>query len=117
MTIADRLREVWRRSWTENRPVRAAVAVAASALGLATALLSAALGHCSAFGGRCPDPPQPWWQDDVFGGVFGGMALATFAIVVAVRPGRRGLLVAVGAALAAGLPVAIIVARAVHTGP
>lgn len=117
MTIGDRLRALRRRSWTGNRRVRVLVAVAASTLGLATAWLSAALGHCSAFGGGCPDLPPPWWQDDVFGGVFGGVALATFASVVAVRPGRRGLLLAVGAAVAVSLPVALVVARAVHRGP
>lgn len=96
--------------------MRATVAAVATALGLTVAFLSAALGHCSAFGGLCPNPPQPWWQDDVFGGVLFGVALATFAIVAALRPGRRGVLLAVGAAVAVSLPVAIIVSRLAHTG-
>lgn len=96
--------------------MRAVVAAVATAFGLTVAFLSAALGHCSAFGGLCPSPPQPWWQDDVFGGVLSGVALAAFAIVVALRPDGRGVMLAVGTAVAVSLPVAMIVSRAAHAG-
>ena len=74
--------------------MRAVVAAVATAFGLTVAFLSAVPGHCSAFGGLRPSPPQPWWQDDVFGGVLSGVALAVIAIVVALRPHGRGVLLA-----------------------
>lgn len=116
MTLLRRVRDVWIRHWMQRRWVRVAVAVVVSMLGGFVAFVSAAFGHCAAFGGLCPDPPQPWWQDDVLGGVMVGIALVVFSIGIAIRTDRRGVLLSAAAAAAISIPVAIVAARAAHTG-
>jgi hypothetical protein len=55
--------------------------------GLAFALLVSAIGHCSAFGGRCPADPEPLMQNDVFGSVAATIAIAVWVVALC-RPGR-----------------------------
>jgi hypothetical protein len=80
------------------------------------ALFAAAFGHCAAFGGRCPATPPPPHEDDVFGGLAVGLAVLVASLVLAVRPGRRGLpLVAI--LLPVGvLPSAYLLSVATHRG-
>lgn len=72
-------------------------------VGFAIAVLTVAVGHCSAFGGRCPAEPQPLWENDVFGGVGSAVAVSVFAIAVAVRPSRRGVAIGSVVAVTVGL--------------
>jgi hypothetical protein len=84
--------------------------------GAAWTMAIAAVGHCAAFGGRCPSPPPPLLEDDVFGGLVVGLTLAVASVVLALRPGRRGLrLVAVLVPLGV-LPLAYALAIASHRG-
>lgn len=74
-------------------------------VGLAIIMLVSAVGHCSAFGGRCPAEPLPLLEDDVFGKAFLGGLLAVAAPVWLARPGWRQ----VGRAFVIGIPVALLI--------
>lgn len=87
----------------QNTALRAVLAGVVAAGGLGVAAFTLALGHCSAFGGRCPAEPVPLWENDVFGGVGIGVAVSVFALAAAIRPSRRGLIVGAIAAAALGL--------------
>lgn len=50
--------------------------VLAVLVGLATVVLVIAVGHCSAFGGRCPAEAPPLFDDEVFWMSVAGAALA-----------------------------------------
>lgn len=68
-----------------------------------------ALGHCSAFGGRCPAEPEPLLENDVFGTVAVTIGIAVWIVGLCLRPNRSeavvgfltGLVVGVVAGLAA----------------
>jgi hypothetical protein len=82
--------------------------------GLLLVLVAATFGSCSAFGGRCPQDPPPWYDDDVF-----GMAAAGAALVVAVpwfvtRPSRTRFVQALAAGAAAALLVGWVVRSSAH---
>lgn len=72
--------------------------------GFGIALFTVALGHCSAFGGRCPADPQPLLQDDVFGGVAVGLFVGLLSAALALWPDRTGVVVGIGA----GAPLALV---------
>ena len=97
------------------RRVRLALAICAVVLGAGIVLLAAAVGHCSAFGGRCPADPPPLWDDDVFGTAAMGAALAVGLPVWLVQPSVRRLRMAVPLALGAALVVGLI-ARSAASG-
>jgi hypothetical protein len=80
------------------------------------ALLVAAIGHCAAFGGRCPAPRPPLLEDDIFGGLVLGLSVLVTSVVLAIRPDRRGVsLVAI--LLPVGvLPLAYAITVASHRG-
>jgi hypothetical protein len=76
----------------------------------------AVVGHCAAFGGRCPSPPPPLLEDDVFVGLVVGLSVAVASVVLALRPDRRGArLVAVLVPLGV-LPAAYAIAVVSHRG-
>jgi hypothetical protein len=75
--------------------------VATGALLIAAATMM--VGHCSAFGGRCPAVPEPWWENEVLGGVGLSTGVAVLAIGAALRPDRRGVVRAAAAAVVVGL--------------
>ena len=60
-------------------------------LGAGIVLLAAAVGHCSAFGGRCPAEPPPLWDDDVFGTAAMGAALAVGLPATWINPSGYGV--------------------------
>jgi hypothetical protein len=93
-----------------SRALRTALAVGVAIGGTYLAVVLAAIGHCGAFGGLCPAPPQPLWEDDVFGSVAVVMWITTVVAGFVIRPTRRGAAVAatlgVVIGLAVGLPAA-----------
>lgn len=84
-------------------------------IGTGLVLYVTAVGHCSAFGGRCPSDRPPLLDDDVFRfAVFGGL-IAIVPPIWLRQPGWRRA----GRALAIGLPVAVLIgfmARGVVAG-
>lgn len=88
------------------RSLRLVLAVAAVIAGALLVLLAVAVGHCSAFGGRCPAEPVPLWEDDVFGTSFAGGLVAVAVPVWLARPGWRRMV----QAAAVGTPVALLIA-------
>lgn len=87
-----------------HRPLGIVIRVAAGAggvlLGGVLVPLGVFVGPCDAFGGACPSPDG--LQGDVYGTIGSGLALAVAAPILAWRPDRRGVLLA----LAISLPVA-----------
>jgi hypothetical protein len=94
---------------------RAIVAGVAVVGGVCFAMIGLALGSCGFAGGTCPAPAVPWWEDDVFGVVATGSAVAVGVPLVAWRPDRRGFVAGVAGALAT-LPVAWLLVNAARTG-
>ena len=99
----------------QHGKVRAALAAAVVVAGLGVAVLTLMVGHCSAFGGRCPAEPVSLWDNDVFGGVGIAVAVSAFALAVAIRPDRRGVTVGAVAAVVAG-PIAGLWAAVAASG-
>jgi len=85
--------------------LRIVVAVSAIVIGGMIALVTAAIGHCSAFGGTCPRPGSSM-NGDVFWGVAFGIAIAVGVPLWMRSPSWRGLaralLIAALVALLAG---------------
>jgi hypothetical protein len=107
-----RLRDVLRRLW-----FRAVVGVVGACAGAMLSLLVALVGHCSFVGGRCPaTPPPPLWQDDVAGGLVVGLGVMVWSVVLAIRPDRRGVVVALVVQGVVAVPLAITIARGAHLG-
>lgn len=90
--------------------VRWIVGIVAAGLGVATAVVVTAIGHCSAFGGRCPADPTPLLDDDVFGMVALAIGAAAAVVGVCLRPNRRGAVTSVVAAVPAGLLAGLLAA-------
>lgn len=87
--------------------LRVVVGVVGALTGTLVVVLTATLGHCGAFGGRCPSPEG--LQGDVYGSIAAGASLALVVPILAWRPCRRGVLtaVAVMAVVAAPLTFAL----------
>lgn len=101
---------------TSARMLRAAgigAAVLASVIGAGIVLVAATLGHCSAFGGRCPADVPPLWDDDVFGISALGGALVV-GPVLALRRGPHRWWIAVGGAIVAAMLIGLLARAAVH---
>ena len=96
---------VLRRDRPAWRVTRIVVGVLSAVAGCLTVLVTAAIGHCSAFGGPCPS--DDGLAGDVIGGLVAGSLLAVGVPIVAARPDRVGLLRGV---LAGGVVAAVIVA-------
>jgi hypothetical protein len=94
--------------WT--RWLRWGVGVTAAGLGAAVALVVTAVGHCSAFGGRCPADPVPLLEDDVFGMVALAIGTATAIVGVCLRPSWRGAITGLVAAVPIGLLAGLLAA-------
>ena len=78
------------------------------------ALVTIALGHCSAFGGG--DCPSEGLEGDIIGGVGIGLALAIGGPMIAWRPDRVGVIRALIVGGTVGLLVALAVEPAMTGG-
>jgi hypothetical protein len=78
-------------------------------------LLAVTIGHCSAFGGRCPSEPPALLDDDAFGTAAFGAAIAVGIPMWLVRPTRTGFIQAFASAVTVGLLVGLVV-RAILSG-
>jgi hypothetical protein len=87
--------------------LRVVTAVSAVVVGGMIVMITAAIGHCSAFGGRCPRPST--FDGDVFGGAAMGTMLAVGTALWMRRPSWRGLLRAVVIAALVSIPVGVLV--------
>lgn len=95
-----------RRRWAHRaRWVTGAVATVG---GVAVALLVAAIGHCSAFGGRCPADPEPLLHNDVFVLVAATIAITGWIVAVCLRPDRSGVAVGFLAGLVLGASAGLV---------
>ena len=90
------------------RLLRGFAGVAAVVFGLGLVLLVSAVGHCSAFGGRCPAEAPPLFEDDVFGSAAMGGFIAFGIPVWLAQPSLRRLRVAVPVGLAAAVIIGLI---------
>ncbi len=88
--------------------LRVMIGVLSVIIGGGIVLLTAALGHCSAFGGSCPGDPGLDW--DVFRGVAMGTALAVGVPMFLRRPTRSRFLTSALAALVSAVPVGFAIA-------
>ena len=95
------------------RVVGIGAAVLAAVVGAGIVLVAATLGHCSAFGGRCPADVPPLWDDDVFGMSAMGGALIVGPLL-ALRRGPHRWWIAVGGAIVAAVVVGILVRAMAH---
>jgi hypothetical protein len=88
--------------------LRWTAAIIAILVGSGMFLLAVTVGHCSAFGGRCPAEPPALFDDDVFKSAFFGGALVTAgALMLAAKPWRR-LAIVLPAALVAGFILGVL---------
>ena len=94
--------------------LRGVVAGSAILIGAFVVMATATLGHCSAFGGRCPRPNT--FDGEIFGGAAIGMALAVGVPMWMHRPTLRGLLRAVVVATLVALPVGVLVMASTQGG-
>ena len=95
------------------RVVVVSATVMSAIVGAGLVLAAATLGHCSAFGGRCPADPPPPWDDDVFGMSAMGAALIAGPLL-ALRSGPRRWWIAVAGAVIAALLIGLLVRSAAH---
>jgi hypothetical protein len=89
------MREWWRKGGFRSRRwvlIRSMLGVTSVVLGLATALVTAAVGHCSTFGGTCPSPDG--LEGDIYGGLLMGFSGALVVPVLLWKPTMQGLRVA-----------------------
>jgi hypothetical protein len=83
---------------------RITIAVGFAVVGLAVVVATVVVGHCSAFGGRCPAEAPPLLDDDVFWLAATGATLALVPAALLVPRFTRRTASSVAAALmAAGL--------------
>lgn len=66
------------------------------------------VGHCSAFGGRCPSDPEPLWENDVFGFVWMIVAVTVTVVTFCMHPDRRGAVGGVVRGVVLGLVVGLL---------
>lgn len=85
----------WHATWWA-RAARALTSALAVVIGVGIVLFTIAIGHCSAFGGRCPRDPA--FQDDVFWSAAAGTAIAIGVPMILHRPSWRRLTLALIAA-------------------
>ncbi len=97
-----------RRQWL--RIVRVLFAISTVVGGGTIVLVTAVVGHCSAFGGRCPDPSAV--NSDVLRGAAMGTMLAVGGALWMRRPSWRGLLRAVVIAALVAIPASALVMAA-----
>lgn len=88
--------------------LRRIVGVGTAFVGATAAALLTWVGHCSAFGGRCPADPEPLWENDVFGTVWMIVAVTVTVVTLCLRPDRRGAVVGVVRGVVLGLLVGLL---------
>lgn len=86
---------------------RAVVGVGSFVIGVGIVVVVAALGDCSAFGGRCPRPSN--LDGDIFGSAAIGAALAVGVPMFVARPSRKRFLVSLALAATIGCLVGAVV--------
>ena len=92
--------------WYRHRAVtvvRVVVGVGAAVVGAIVVLVVAALGHCSAFGGRCPRGSA--FDAEVFWSAASATAAAVAIPVYLYRPSTRRLVIATLVGVLVGLAV------------
>jgi hypothetical protein len=87
------------------------LATTALVVGAGMVLITATLGDCSAFGGRCPQEPPPLLEDDAFWLSATGAFVAAATPIFLWAPSRGRLLLAVGI----GAAIALVVGAAVRS--
>ena len=91
-----------------HRRSRVLAGVVAIVFGLGLVLVVSAVGHCAAFGGRCPAEPPPLFEDDVFGSAALGGFIAIGIPVWLARPSFRRLRIALPVGLGAAVLIGLI---------
>ena len=104
----------WLREGRRLLVLRWVVGVLSVVVGLPTALLTYALGHCTSFGGECPT--RPGLRGDVYGGLAVGATLTFVVPVLMWRPDRVGLKVALAVAALVVVPFTLVVGAAAVYG-
>ena len=89
------------------------VGVGTALVGSTAAALLTWLGHCSAFGGRCPADPQ--WDNDVVGSVSIIVAVTVAVVTICMRPDRSGVATGVVRGIVLG-PIVGLLAVAYSSG-
>lgn len=92
------------------KALRVIVGVSAFVAGASIVLLAGLVGHCSAFGGRCPSAST--FDADTFRIAALGAALAVGVPMWMTRPTRRRFFMAAGVALIVGLVIGALVTAA-----
>ena len=100
---------------TRQRFLRTMLAATAIGIGGLLVLAAVTIGHCSAFGGRCPSESPPLVEDDVFGMATTGSFMAVAVPIWLVRPSRSRLVGAVAIGVVVALAVGFAT-RAVASG-
>ena len=95
------------------RVVGVAAALLAAVAGAGVILVAATVGHCSAFGGRCPADAPALWEDDVFGMAAAGGALVVGPLLALRRRPHRWW-VAIAGGVGAALVIGLLVRSAAH---
>lgn len=96
------------RAQRRSRLIRGFTGVAAVVFGLGLVLVVSAVGHCSAFGGRCPAEAPSLLEDDVFGSAAMGGFIAVGVPIWLAQPSLRRLWVAVPVGLAIAVIIGLI---------
>jgi hypothetical protein len=84
------------------------IGVGTAVVGGTAAALVTSVGHCSAFGGRCPADPEPLWENDVFGMVWMIGAVTVAVVMFCMRPDRRGAAAGVAGGAIVGLVAGLL---------
>ncbi len=93
--------------------IRHTIAVGFAVVGLGAVVATIMVGHCSAFGGRCPAEAPPLLDDDVFWFAAAGAAVALVPAALLVQRFAGRAAVSVGAALAGAGLVGLVARLAV----
>lgn len=104
----------WLRRGRRLLALRVVAGIASATVGALVLLVTAAIGHCGSSGGTCPSPPG--LRGDVYGGLAAGGILAFVVPVLAWRPSRRGVRLAVAIAALVVIPLTAALGTALVRG-
>lgn len=105
---------LWLRQGRRLFVIRWIVGILSLVVGLPTAFLTFALGHCTSFGGECPT--RPGLRGDVYGGLAVSGAMTFIVPVLMWRPDRVGVKVAVAVTALVVVPFTLLVGAAAVYG-